>query len=292
MSLTSVDPVDVGASFDVFFEITVENQEGQDPVDAVVTVNLTGPNDCTISNPGSQNITVSGIGPPGVALTIGVPVTCTQPSFHLFNGTTTAVASDPELDDTDSGNNTAAAGLTLAAIAHPDLVVTKTAEIVRAKNGDDDSDDDGFEIDECEFGDSDDDDACNIKFTVTVTNNGPDDATGGVQVSDGLPADLMVVSSMTSVGTYDANTGIWDGFDLAVGDEETLMITAKVISGDDDDSEDDECKTITNVAEASVLGQHVVDPDPDNNQASVSIDIGEECGDDEDDDSDDNDSDD
>ena len=168
-----------------------------------------------------------------------------------------------------------------------DLAVTKTAEVVCVENGDDDSDDDGCEIDECEFGDDDDDDACNIKFTITVTNNGPGDTSGGVQVTDVLPAELMVVSSMTSVGSYDANSGIWDGFDLAVGDEETLMITAKVVSSnDDDDSDDEECITVTNVAEVSVLGEDVVDPDLDNNQASASIDIGEECGDDDGDDDD------
>ena len=161
-----------------------------------------------------------------------------------------------------------------------DLAVTKTAEVVCVENGDDD----GCEIDECEFDDDDDDDACNIKFTITVTNNGPGDTSGGVQVTDVLPAELMVVSSMTSVGSYDANSGIWDGFDLADGDEETLMITAKVVSSnDDDDSDDEECITVNNVAEASVLGEDVIDPDSDNNQASASIDIGEECGDDDDD---------
>ena len=69
-----------------------------------------------------------------------------------------------------SGASRRAVDIAVTKVAIADLAVTKTAEIVRAENGDDDSDDDGFEIDECEFGDSDDDDACNIKFTVTVTN--------------------------------------------------------------------------------------------------------------------------
>ena len=48
-----------------------------------------------------------------------------------------------------------------------------------------------------------------ITFTVTLTNTGPDAATG-VQVTDLLPAGLTFVSADPSQGTYTAATGLWD----------------------------------------------------------------------------------
>ena len=48
-----------------------------------------------------------------------------------------------------------------------------------------------------------------ITFTVTLTNSGPDAATG-VRVTDLLPAGLTFVSATPSQGTYDRDTGVWD----------------------------------------------------------------------------------
>ena len=46
-----------------------------------------------------------------------------------------------------------------------------------------------------------------ITFTVTLTNNGPDDATG-VTLVDPLPTGLTFVSA-TPPGTYNSLTGLW-----------------------------------------------------------------------------------
>ena len=47
-----------------------------------------------------------------------------------------------------------------------------------------------------------------ITFTVTLSNQGPDAATG-VQVTDLLPAGLTFVSATPSQGTYNNVSGVW-----------------------------------------------------------------------------------
>uniref|UniRef100_UPI0030EDAA14 DUF6923 family protein n=1 Tax=Leptobacterium meishanense TaxID=3128904 RepID=UPI0030EDAA14 len=68
----------------------------------------------------------------------------------------------------------------------------------------------------------------NVTFTITVDNNGPDDATG-VEVDDLLPDGYTYVSSTPSIGTYNQFTGIWNIGNVAVADPpRTLTITATV----------------------------------------------------------------
>lgn len=66
-----------------------------------------------------------------------------------------------------------------------------------------------------------------LVYTVSVTNFGPDEATG-VVVTDLLPAGLTYVSAAPSQGTYDAGTGEWIVGALAASQVETLAITALV----------------------------------------------------------------
>ncbi|WP_441788403.1 LPXTG cell wall anchor domain-containing protein [Leifsonia sp. 2MCAF36] len=66
----------------------------------------------------------------------------------------------------------------------------------------------------------------NVKFTITVTNNGGLDATNA-QVTDKLPAGLDYVSD-TSGGAYDAATGVWSVGSLANGATKSFDIVAKV----------------------------------------------------------------
>ncbi len=87
-----------------------------------------------------------------------------------------------------------------------------------------------------------------VTFTVTVTNDGPDTATG-VEVTDRLPSGYTHVTSNASQGSYDPGTGRWSGLTLASGASATLTITATVQASGDH----------TNVAE--VTASDAADPD-------------------------------
>jgi uncharacterized repeat protein (TIGR01451 family) len=100
----------------------------------------------------------------------------------------------------------------------------------------------------------------NVVFTVTVQNNGPDDATG-VKLSDLLPAGLVWISDNPSQGSYDHVTGIWDIGDLYVEQGPvTLNITAMV----------NKTGNITNVANAS---SDLYDWNLTNNAANATVSI-------------------
>jgi uncharacterized repeat protein (TIGR01451 family) len=64
-----------------------------------------------------------------------------------------------------------------------------------------------------------------VTFTVTVTNDGPDAATG-VAVTDQLPAGLTFVSGNATIGTYDSGSGIWTVGTINNGQTATLTIVA------------------------------------------------------------------
>ena len=66
-----------------------------------------------------------------------------------------------------------------------------------------------------------------VTYTITVNNNGPDNATG-VQITDKLPTGLQYISD-TSNGTYNPTTGIWNIGTFNNGDTtKTLTITALI----------------------------------------------------------------
>ena len=68
-----------------------------------------------------------------------------------------------------------------------------------------------------------------ITFTVTLTNLGPDPATG-VTVQDLLPAGLTFVSPSPSQGTYDGTTGVWAVGTVTTATPQTLTLRATVAS--------------------------------------------------------------
>lgn len=65
-----------------------------------------------------------------------------------------------------------------------------------------------------------------VVYVLTVTNKGPDGATG-IVVKDQLPATLLYKSDDAS-GNYDSATGAWTVGDLANGESKVLKITATV----------------------------------------------------------------
>ncbi|MEW4923931.1 gliding motility-associated C-terminal domain-containing protein [Algibacter sp. 2305UL17-15] len=71
-----------------------------------------------------------------------------------------------------------------------------------------------------------------ITFQITVTNDGPENATG-VTVTDLLPSGYDFVLFSSTSGVYDEATGIWNIGGIANGESETLLIDVLVnTSGD------------------------------------------------------------
>jgi uncharacterized repeat protein (TIGR01451 family) len=91
-----------------------------------------------------------------------------------------------------------------------------------------------------------------ITFEITVTNEGPSDATG-VEVLEELP-DGLEYESDTSGGDWDETTGIWTVGDLAAGDSASFEITATVEDSDE----------MENVAEVEAANEEDVDSEPGN----------------------------
>ena len=67
----------------------------------------------------------------------------------------------------------------------------------------------------------------NITFTLTATNNGPNNATN-VQVSDSLPGGTTFVSATPTTGTYDRITGTWTIGSFANQASATLTLITQV----------------------------------------------------------------
>jgi uncharacterized repeat protein (TIGR01451 family) len=89
-------------------------------------------------------------------------------------------------------------------------------------------------------------------FTITVVNQGPDEATG-VTVTDTLPVGLTYVSD-TAGAAYDSATGVWTIGDLALGASVSMDFVVTV----------DDVGIFTNVAEVSTANEKDIDSTPGN----------------------------
>ena len=69
-----------------------------------------------------------------------------------------------------------------------------------------------------------------LQFTLRVTNNGPNDATGA-QLLLPLPAELVYQADTPEQGAYDSGSGLWTLGDLPAGDSRALLLDATVDPG-------------------------------------------------------------
>lgn len=95
----------------------------------------------------------------------------------------------------------------------------------------------------------------NVEFTITLSNKGPSRGTG-VVVKDLLPSGFKFLSATTTIGNYDAVTGIWNVGNIDINAIETLKVTAYVLPAGD----------FTNVAEVIAANETDIDSTPGNNK--------------------------
>lgn len=99
-----------------------------------------------------------------------------------------------------------------------------------------------------------------VNFTVTVTNNGPENATE-LDVNETLPAGLSLVSANPSQGTYNQLTKIWAVGTLNSGNSATLDLETTVNQGADENM----------INQAFVKGLNQADPVVANDTSEVAI---------------------
>lgn len=134
--------------------------------------------------------------------------------------TNTAQVTASDQEDTDAGNDSSSADITVVPV---DLALTKTVDVAAPNEGE------------------------AVEFEIAIANNGPGDATG-VQVTDVLPAGVTYQFDTATRGSYVAGSGIWTLGSLAASAADTLRITATVDMGTAG-------QTITNVASVSGVDQ-------------------------------------
>jgi uncharacterized repeat protein (TIGR01451 family) len=188
----------------ITFTVTLSNQ-GPDASTGVQVTDLLPAGLTLVSATPSQGTydNVSGVWTvgtvsPGGAQTLSIIATVDSPAAQTNSGT----ISDADQFDPTPANNSASATETPQ---QADLSVSKTVSDATPNVGD------------------------QITFTVTLSNQGPDAATG-VQVTDLLPAGVSFVSANPSQGSYDNASGVWTVGTVGPGVPQTLSITATVVS--------------------------------------------------------------
>jgi uncharacterized repeat protein (TIGR01451 family)/fimbrial isopeptide formation D2 family protein len=236
----SVLPTRPGANQQVVYTVTIYNDGPDDATSVRVTDKVPVGLTYVSSVPGAGNTYVSGTGVWTIAgtfthgtskvLTITATATSSADVTNIAEVTHSAVG-DP---NSTPNNHVTTENDYATALTHPliaDMAVTKTVSDSHPNVG------------------------TNVTFTITATNNGPDDAPNA-KVVDVLPAGMTYVSSNPSVGSWAGNT--WTIGTLNNGASATLTLTASV----------DTAGSKTNTA---VVSADPFDLVPGNNSASVSI---------------------
>ncbi|MEE9575429.1 MAG: DUF11 domain-containing protein [Gammaproteobacteria bacterium] len=105
-----------------------------------------------------------------------------------------------------------------------------------------------------------------ITYTITLTNNGPVQATT-VSITDLLPAGVTYVSETASQGVYVSGTGVWTVGTINNGASATLNIQATVDAGTGG-------STITNLVTAVSLDQTDSNATPDDLSEAITVNAG------------------
>lgn len=100
-----------------------------------------------------------------------------------------------------------------------------------------------------------------INYTVSVTNQGPRNATN-LKIIDQLPSGVTFQSANPSVGIYNNTTGIWDIGTFVNGASASLVINVRV-------DQNTEGNTIANTAAVQTVDQN--DPNSANNSSTASV---------------------
>jgi len=106
----------------------------------------------------------------------------------------------------------------------------------------------------------------NVNFTITVANNGPENATE-IDVNETLPAGLTLVQASPSQGTYNQLSKIWTVGSLANNTSATLLIEASVDNGVTADS-------LVNTA--YLLGLNQFDNNNSNDTSKVAVKVSDQ----------------
>ncbi|NUS57397.1 MAG: DUF11 domain-containing protein [Streptomycetaceae bacterium] len=162
----------------------------------------------------------------------GATATRTILARAVTAGTWLNLATLQSLDqnDSDNANNSASASVTV--IVEADVAIAKSVTPATAKLGD------------------------IVTYTITVTNNGPNDTTG-VWAADPARQQADIVDSTASQGTVDIDKRTWDVGDLAAGASATLTVRIRITYGG----------RIVNTVEITQSG--LPDPDLTNNRAQA-----------------------
>ncbi len=240
----------------VVYEVTVTNAPGRDPATSVVVTDLLPPSlvhlsDTAGSTPANgisydpaTGAWVVGDLAPGATATVRISATVVASGAVVTDAEVTGV-DQADVDSTPANqvgapdeDDEARVAFTVAPAA--DLSLTKTIDDTTPDPGD------------------------QVTFTLTLTNDGPDQATG-VSVTDVLdPAAFTFVSS---TGTYLPATGVWSVGTVDVGTPRVLQIVAEV----------ETTGTATNTAEVTAAGRYDPDSVPgdglagDDDQATVTL---------------------